>query len=138
MSERPEKIHVIRSWILKAENDFKNAEHTLRMKPDECPFDTVCFHAEQLTEKYLKALLVHMNIDFPKTHEIGELIDLFPSTCSPPLSLGEQDALSEYAVDSRYPDDPEKIGAPQASTAMAIARRVRDWARTLLPKTVLS
>lgn len=137
MIERPEKIQVIRGWIFKAESDFKNAEHTLQMKPDECPFDTVCFHAHQLTEKYLKALLVHLNIDFPKSHDISELIDLLPAASKPPLSLDEQDGLSEYAVDSRYPDDLDRIGASQASSALATARRVRDWARTLLPKTAL-
>jgi len=137
MTERPEKVKVIRGWILKAESDFKNAENTLRMKPDECPFDTVCFHAQQVAEKYLKALLVQQTVDFPKTHDIGVLVDLFPPDSRPPLSLEEQDTLSEFAVDSRYPDDPERMGPSQASQAWAIAQRVRTWARNLLPKKAL-
>src|ERR1700690_3368040 len=107
------------------------------MGAEECPFETVCFHAQQLAEKYLKAVLVHLNVDFPKTHDIGVLIDLLPSNLVPPLSLEEQDALSDFAVDSRYPDDPGKIGALQASVALANARRLRDWARSQLPETAL-
>ena len=47
-----------RAWIKKAESDLKTAEHTLTLK-ENCPFDTVCFHAQQCAEKYLKALLVY-------------------------------------------------------------------------------
>ena len=63
---------IVREWIAKAENDLKNAAHTLMLKED-CPTDTVCFHAQQVVEKYLKALLVWVDIDFPKTHDITEL-----------------------------------------------------------------
>lgn len=94
MTEPPELLSVIRQWVQKAESDFKIAEHTLHMRPDECPYDTVCFHAQQ-------------------------------------------DLLSEYAAKSRYPG-PFLLGSPEASQAMAIARRIRDWARTQLPKAALS
>lgn len=57
MSESPERIEVVRQWVAKAENDLRNAEHTLKMKED-CPLDTVCFHAQQCTEKLMKAWLV--------------------------------------------------------------------------------
>ena len=46
MNMRPEVIHVVRQWVQKAEHDLKNAEHTLTLE-DDCPFDTVCFHAQQ-------------------------------------------------------------------------------------------
>ncbi len=38
------RVAVAREWIQKAENDLKNAAHTLKMGSD-CPTDTVCFHA---------------------------------------------------------------------------------------------
>jgi HEPN domain-containing protein len=40
---------------------------------DDCFTDTVCFHAQQCVEKYLKAFLVLEGIDFPKTHDIGKI-----------------------------------------------------------------
>ncbi len=64
---------VVAEWTAKAENNLKNAAHTLKLGED-CPTDTVCFHAQQCVEKYLKALLVCLRIDFPKAHDLSELI----------------------------------------------------------------
>ena len=54
---QPEQLHVIKQWIEKAEEDYKNAEYTLTLEED-CPVSTVCFHSQQCIEKYLKALLI--------------------------------------------------------------------------------
>ena len=67
------RIAVARQWIAKAENDLKNAAHTLRMDRG-CPTDTVGFHAQQCVEKYIKAFLVLKGIDFPRTHDIERLV----------------------------------------------------------------
>ena len=77
MSERPEDLDVVRGWIEKAENDLTNAAHTLTLE-DNCPYDTVCFHAQQCAEKYLKALLALRRIPFPKIHDLAELVLLVP------------------------------------------------------------
>ena len=57
MSGRPDPAFLAREWVEKAEEDLTNAEHTLTMEA-HCPFSTVCFHAQQCVEKYIKALLV--------------------------------------------------------------------------------
>jgi hypothetical protein len=44
MIDNAETLRVIRQWVAKAENDLKNATHTLKLGAD-CPTDTVCFHA---------------------------------------------------------------------------------------------
>ena len=49
-----EVVFVVRQWVQKAENDLKNAAHTLKLGVDG-PTDTVCFHAQQCVEKYVKA-----------------------------------------------------------------------------------
>jgi HEPN domain-containing protein len=51
------RIAVAREWFIKAENDLKNAAHTLKLGR-KCPTDTVGFHAQQCVVKYLKAFLV--------------------------------------------------------------------------------
>ena len=71
MIEDDELLSVVRQWVQKAENDLKNAAYTLRMGKD-CPTDTVCFHAQQCAEKYLKALLVLQGLDFPRTHDMSQ------------------------------------------------------------------
>ena len=43
MPSRENAAAVAREWIAKAENDLKNATHTLKLGADG-PLDTVCFH----------------------------------------------------------------------------------------------
>jgi HEPN domain-containing protein len=137
MTERPEKLATVRAWVRKAESDFRNAENTLKMTPEECPFDTVCFHAQQVVEKYIKALLASRDIHFRKIHDIGELVPLLPSSLKPPIDTKERDTLTGYVTTGRYPGLPDDPGAEEAQGAMTIARRVRYWTRTQLPKTAL-
>jgi len=133
MSVSPEIIHVIRQWTAKADNDLINAEHTLTLK-NNCPFDTVCFHAQQCVEKYIKALLSFKAIDFPKTHDISELIALLPKGIRPDLTAEEQERLTDYATSMRYPGDWEPITRAEAENAVAAAKMVREAVRALLPK----
>lgn len=64
MTVRPKDEDLIRAWVLKAEHDLLNIENNLAAR--EIPWDTVCFHAQQCAEKYLKALLVSCKIDPPE------------------------------------------------------------------------
>ncbi len=136
MSADPETLHVIRQWVEKAENDFKNATHTLKLG-SECPTDTVCFHAQQCVEKYLKALLVYDGKEISRTHHISELMRLLPARLRPQLSPYEQELLTDYAVSTRYPGDYEAIPLSEARRAVQIARRVRRHVRALLPPVSL-
>jgi HEPN domain-containing protein len=97
MPEIEKVITVAGEWVKKAENDLKNAAYTLELD-DECPTDTVCFHAQQVVEKYLKALLVFKGIPFPKSHNIEDIIALLPPSSRPKLAEKEQDKLTEYAT----------------------------------------
>ena len=136
MSEANEILAIARDWVQKGENDLKNAIHTVGMRKD-CPTDTVCFHAQQCVEKYSKAFLVLKRIDFPKTHDIKELIALLPSNTRPKLTPEEQRRLTDYATVTRYPGDYELISLAEARRAVKIARRVRNEMRKLLPKEML-
>jgi HEPN domain-containing protein len=93
---------VVAEWVAKAENDLNTAAHTLKLGR-VCPTGTVCFHAQQCAEKYLKAYLVSRAVPFPKTPEIEGLVSLMPDEARPSLSVEEQSLLTEYAVGSRYP-----------------------------------
>ena len=65
MPEPDEILTVVQQWVQKAESDLKTATYTLQLAED-CPTDTVCFHAQQCIEKYVKALLVLTGLDFPR------------------------------------------------------------------------
>ena len=131
MSVSPENLQVVHQWIGKADNDLKNAEHTLILE-DDCPFDTVCFHAQQCAEKYLKALLVSQSLDFPKTHDLRVLIQLVLSKFSVVLDMAELLKLNRYSIESRYPGDWDPIARSDAEEAVAIAQRVRETVRNFL------
>ena len=129
-------LATVRGWIEKAENDLKNASLTLGAGED-CPADTVAFHAQQCAEKYLKALLAMQSVDFPKTHDLAVLIALLPARPAIKLSVEEQRRLTSYATVTRYPGDYEPVTSAEARQAVALARRVRKHVRSLLPKAAL-
>ncbi len=132
MSEPHENSGTLRQWIEKAEHDIRNAEHTLTLKKN-CPFDTVCFHAQQCAEKYLKALLVYRSIDFPKTHDIRLLMQRVPDDVKLDLFIEEVIPLNRYTIEARYPGDWEPFDREEAETAVSIARKVRKAVRASLP-----
>jgi HEPN domain-containing protein len=123
-------------WVAKAEGDLKAAVYMLEMD-DECPADSVGFHAQQCVEKYLKAFLVLKEIDFPKTHDIEKILALLPGDVRLPVSVEEQRTLTSYATLTRYPGDYEPVTLSEAKRAVRIARRMRRNLRKLLPKGVL-
>jgi HEPN domain-containing protein len=120
----------------KAENDLKTAVHTLTLK-EEAPTDTVCFHAQQCIEKYLKAPLIFRARPFPKTHDLRVLMRLIPATLCPRLDRGDRARLTKYAAVTRYPGAGQDISLSQARKEVAIARRVRREVRRLLPRPAL-
>src|SRR4030067_3763903 len=91
-----DKIGVVRAWFKKAENDLITAEHTMKMGNPPC--DTVCFHAQQCAEKYLKGFLAFYEIDFPKTHSLEELVRLCKNVVpSIESEVGVVEILLNYA-----------------------------------------
>ncbi len=134
MPGREEVLAIVGGWAAKAENDLKTAVQTLKLGA-ECPTDTVCFHAQQTVEKYIKALLVLRAIDFPRTHDVEQLMRLVPPAERPSISEDEQGRLTDYATVMRYPGDYEPASLTEARKAVSCARRCRREVRRLLPKT---
>jgi HEPN domain-containing protein len=125
-------ITLIREWIAKAENDLKNASLALVAGADG-PTDTVCIHAQQCVEKYIKALLVFQATPFPKTHNIRDLRALLPPRFRPTLDSTTEDRLTAYATVRRYPGAGPDPPLTEARKAVALARRVRREVRRHLP-----
>jgi len=126
---------VAAEWIGKAENDLLNGTHTLTLGV-RCPTDTVCFHAQQCAEKYLKALLTLRGTDFPKTHDLEALAARIRNGNRPALLADDLARLTRYATVTRYPG-AEIIGLREARGAISAARRVRQAVRKVLPKALL-
>lgn len=129
-------LAVVREWVAKAENDWKTAVHMLKLG-GECPTDTVCFHAQQCVEKYLKALLVLQSVAFPKTHNIEELMARLPAAIRPRLSSEDQERLTDFAAVVRYPGTYDPILLAEARRVVKTVRGVRSEIRKAFPKSVL-
>jgi HEPN domain-containing protein len=136
MSEPNEVLSVVRQWVWKAEGDLQAAAYVLQLGEDG-PTDTVCFHAQQCIEKYIKALLVFAGIEFPWTHNLGVLIAYLPRQSRPTLTPEEQERLTNYATTTRYPGDYEPIAVAEARQAVRLARRARREIRRQLPRKTL-
>jgi HEPN domain-containing protein len=119
-----------RSWVEKAEEDARVAR--VLMESDLRGFaSTIAFHCQQAAEKYLKACLVSGRIEFPKTHDFGQLITLgFGLSTSFEQMRRPTDRLQPYAVEARYP----YIVPNEAEVKQALAdmEGVRKFCRSFL------
>ena len=122
---KDDKLEVVRSWFKKAENDLINAEITIKMENPPC--DTICFHAQQCAEKYIKGFLTFNEIYFPKTHSIEGLVELCKQIVPEIESeLEDVEILSSYGVEVRYPDEIYyDIPKEDAQEAIDLARKVK-------------
>jgi HEPN domain-containing protein len=133
MTEPRDQLRQVRQWLEKAEHDLRNAEHTLTIRDEECPFDTVCFHAQQCVEKNLKDWLVFRGMNVPRSHDLVVLLNLATPPGLRGIPVQDVQPLNRYTIEARYPGEWDPINRSEAERAVSVARRVRDVARSLLP-----
>jgi HEPN domain-containing protein len=129
---QPEAIEEAQAWLRKAQSDLRAIE--ILIKNSDFPPDIVCYHAQQMAEKALKALLTAYGVPFPKTHDLVFLNHLLPSTIDvgvEPQALAE---LSYFAVESRYPGEMEEYTHSLAEKLLQQARTAYDTAADLIRK----
>src|SRR5437764_1070757 len=120
-------------WVEKAEGDFATAGREMGISL-HANYDAVCFHSQQCAEKYLKACLQEADLPFRKTHDLSELLHSLLSVHPQFESLQEDlNALSEYAVEYRYPG--ESADSDDALEALQRCRIVREVIRNALEIT---
>ena len=120
-------------WVEKAEGDFITATRELRAR--KAPnFDAVCFHAQQMAEKYLKAVLQEHANPIPKTHSLADLMALCMKI-DPSYQMVQSDLniMEGFAVQFRYPG--QSADELEAKTALKAAKVVRTFFRTRLGLT---
>ncbi len=116
-------------WMNHARSDLTLAKIA---RHNDVLLDNLCFHAQQATEKSLKAVSIHRNIDFPKTHNIKLLLDSLKSAIAIPEEISRSSILTDYAVTSRYPGKYEEIAESEYLEAIAIAEKVFAWAKSII------
>ena len=91
----------VRRWLTVAERDLRVAE--VIVAADLPSYEGASFHAQQGVEKALKALLTRHQVEFRKTHDLGELLQLAePVAPGVSAALAGVEVLIPHAVDTRY------------------------------------
>ena len=110
-------------WVSKAEGDFATAGRELRAR--KAPnYDTVCFHAQQYAEKYLKAVLQANEKHIPKIHNLVELMLLCEEIDSSfEMLRADLVTMERFSVRTRYPGETAEKGDAQSAYAAAGAAR---------------
>jgi len=98
------------------------------------PYRIIAFHCQQCAEKYIKALLVVSNIDFPYTHDIEKLLEMTPKAFRLLEKLINTGDLTDYAVSKRYPDYYQKLSKIDADNAIKLAEDVKLGIKNTLIK----
>ena len=123
--------------------DFK--DRSIGFSGDTAPLEAVAVMAKgadvlvhetmyvPAVEKYIKAVLVFLQIPFPKVRDIGELLRFVPGTFAVPLTVDEQEKLTFYATTGRYPGDYEPVSRSDAEEMIMAANKVRASIRGQLP-----
>lgn len=112
-------------WVAKAEGDYVTAGRELRARrlPN---YDAVCFHAQQMAEKLLKAFPQENGSAFPKTHNLIALLELcLPIDGSFEVQRDALIWLDRYAVQFRYPG--ESAERDEARRAYHLASQFRAF-----------
>jgi HEPN domain-containing protein len=77
----------------------------------------------------VKAVLILRQTDFPKTHDIVDLLLLLQDSGQEITEeILEAGRLSRYAVETRYPGPAEPISENEYRQALALAEKVVQWA----------
>ena len=93
----------------------------------------MCFHAQQASEKALKAVLLFNRVPFPLTHDLEALLELAKGGgIALPKAIEEIGTLTPYAVEARYPGQMEDLAASDVTEAIGLAEAVVRWAVELV------
>ena len=122
---------LVRQWITKADQDLAAAE--ILLKDGGSPRSIIAFHSQQAVEKYFKAILVRHQVYFPKTHDIGKILDLV-AACEPAIAAELQTTteLTPFGTEVRYPSDSPELLPGEEARVVEIARRTRAAVNELL------
>ncbi len=120
------KDELARAWLVKAEHDLQTAH--LLMREEQRLLDIAVYHCQQAGEKALKACLTAHDLIFPKTHELGELLNL----CLPLSPQFEQfrshaELLSPLVHRFRYPGDVIEPTRDEADHALHAAEELYQF-----------
>ena len=126
------KEELVKQWLTLADDDLRLAR--LTMMDTEPVYWAAAFHCQQAAEKSLKAFLAYNEYHVEKTHDIEFLVKLCMKILPEMERFIESGAaLSEYAVDTRYPTARFEITEIKAEKAIEAAHSIYEFILKSLP-----
>ena len=114
----------IKRWVNKGDHDLGTAIITYMHIPEY--IDTITFHCQQATEKYLKAYLIFHSTAFKYSHDLVYLLDLIVQKDSTMDMYYEKlSELQGYAVEIRYPNEIIFLSKEVVEKAILLAKELR-------------
>jgi HEPN domain-containing protein len=112
-----------REWLNRARNLAR-----AQAKITGVYLEDLCFDAQQAAEKAIKALLIKRGVTFPYVHDLARLItQLEQAGQEIPEFVRRAEALTRYAVVTRYPGLAEPVTEAHYREAVAVAKAVLEW-----------
>ncbi len=118
----------VEQWLWYAEGDLVLARTQAFSK---FPIELLIFHAEQVGEKSIIAVLVHFIAAVPRTHNLELLMDEVAAYVEVPPAIRAAEDLTPYATVARYPGDYEPNSEDAHLDALAKAEETLLWAQSI-------
>jgi HEPN domain-containing protein len=117
------------NWLKRAKSNFVRGKDTSYLDLRDISLEDLCFDLQQCVEKSLKALLIKNDIEFPKTHNIAELLVIIREKAgiNIPDKVKNAAILTDYAVNTRYPADYNPVTKDEYEEVLEIAKNVYNW-----------
>lgn len=115
------------NWLAEARADLRHAESSISIGD----YNWACFASQQVAEKSLKALILHIVGEYPRGHDLVKLYRRAKEFVNLSFSEKALARLSAYYTLARYPNagierPSEEIPKEDAEEAISIARGVLD------------
>lgn len=114
----------VREWIDKADHDLGSAKLIFLHIPDY--LDTIAFHCQQASEKYIKSMLEHFGVEFQRSHNLVYLLDLLAQKIDIAEDIYDKAILlNGFSVQIRYPDNTIFLTKDELELSINIAQEFR-------------
>ena len=118
-------------WLNRARSSLTKAREGAAFP--EIYLEDLCFDAQQAAEKAIKAVLLHLGERFPYVHDLALLLTRVEQTGrTAPEPVRAAAALTEYAVETRYPGAFEPVTQEEYEEAVELAEGVLLWAQDII------
>jgi HEPN domain-containing protein len=92
----------------------------------------VGYHAQQATEKWIKAVMVSRRLPEERTHDLGRLLEVLAAAkIEPPPGADRLDFLTEFEVQQRS-DELLAVEPLDRDAVVTLVAEVGDWAGRLI------